>query len=101
MSLVAEAHRRGIKGLRRGLYYKGKPTEDKKGNPIFEKHYSDKMLEMLLTRYVPEFGKKQVEVTSKVDFDIEGVDLSKLTTKQRDLFRTLLEAATTEEDEKE
>jgi len=98
-SLVAEAHRRGIKGLRRGLYYKGKPTRDDKNNPVFEKHYSDKMLELLLKRYIPEFNpKSELQVTEKVDFDIEGIDLSKLSAKQRKEFRKLIEAAAVEEE---
>lgn len=99
-SLVAEAHRRGIKGLRRGLYYKGKPTRDDKNNPVFEKHYSDKMLELLLKRYIPEFNpKSELQVTEKIDFDIEGIDLTKLTKKQREEFRKLVEAASVEEDD--
>lgn len=99
-SLVAAAHRRGIKGLRRGLYYKGRPTKDENGNPVFEKHYSDKMLELLLKRYIPEFNpKSELQVTEKIDFNLDGMDLSKLTKEQRNQFRKLVEAAATNDDE--
>ena len=98
MSLVAAAHKRGVKGLRRGLYYKGEPTVDASGNPVIEKHYSDKCLELLLKRYIPEFNpKEKVEVTEKVEFGIDGIDLSKLTKEQRKKFRELVEAAATDE----
>jgi hypothetical protein len=100
MDLVAAAHKRGVKGLRRGLYYKGEPTVDADGKPVVEKHYSDKMLELLLKRYIPEFNpKEKVEVTEKVDFDIEGIDLSKLNKEERKLFRKLVETAAVDEAE--
>lgn len=50
-SLEAEAHRRGVEGIPRSVYYKGEVVGE-------ERQYSDRILELQLKRHIPEYRDK-------------------------------------------
>ena len=50
-SLEAEAHRRGVEGIPRDIYYKGEVVG-------VERQYSDRILELKLKRHIPEYRDK-------------------------------------------
>lgn len=55
--LEAEAHRRGVEGVRRGVYYRGKLV-------AVEREYSDTLLLALMNAHMPEkYGRQRHEHT--------------------------------------
>ncbi|RLG44760.1 MAG: hypothetical protein DRN92_07500 [Thermoproteota archaeon] len=111
-TLIHEAYRRGVLGDKEALYFQGKPVliddpndkrkgkRKKKQIPAFKNNFSDKMLELLLKRYISEFNPKaQVEVVEKVNYEVDGMDLSKLTKDERKTLKKLITKSATEEDE--
>lgn len=92
-ALVAEAHRRAVDGVPEPIYYQGaRVTEgDDKRDAVVLK-YSDRMLELLLKRHIPEFrDRSTVDQNVKQEVTIQMADLGKLPREDRDQLRALLE----------
>lgn len=58
--LEAEAYRRAVDGIEKGVYYQGALV-------VSEQQYSDRMLELLLKRHIPAFRDKH-----QVDMNVNG-----------------------------
>lgn len=61
-SLESEAHRRAVDGVEKPVFYKGSRCDD--GDV---KEYSDRLLELMLKRHIPEFREKL-----QVDANVRG-----------------------------
>jgi hypothetical protein len=70
-TLEDEAVRRAYEGIRRPMYYRGKPvkTGGRRGRQVFEVEYSDTLLLALLKRFRPALYRDKVvaEVTGSID----------------------------------
>jgi len=55
--LEMEARRRAVEGVEQPVLYAGKPVHDDEGDPITVRHYSDRLLELLLKARRPESFK--------------------------------------------
>jgi len=74
-ALEAEARRRAVEGVRRGIYYQGERVDT-------ELHFSDRMLEILLKANKPEKFRERFEHTGHLtgtftDYVIEANKLDK------------------------
>ena len=56
-ALEMEARRRAVDGVEQPVLYAGKPVHDDGGDPITVRHYSDRLLELLLKARRPESFK--------------------------------------------
>jgi|SRR5579859_2558218 len=56
-ALEMEARRRAVEGVEQPVLYAGKPVHDDGGDPITVRHYSDRLLELLLKARRPESFK--------------------------------------------
>lgn len=99
-SLVKEAHRRGVEGVSEPVWYRGVRAHDgvnpdtNEPIPATVQKYSDKMLELLLKRHIPEFRDR---VTVDQNTSIKGglavglADLDDLSPAGRAKLRELLD----------
>jgi hypothetical protein len=60
-ALELEARRRAVDGVEQPVLYAGKPAHDDGGAPITIRHYSDRLLELLLKARRPESFKPSDE----------------------------------------
>lgn len=67
--LEDEAYRRAVKGINKGIYYKGEEV-------AIEKEYSDSLLQMLLRANCPEKYKQVVDSTVKTDITVKSENLT-------------------------
>ncbi|MDB5363478.1 MAG: hypothetical protein JWO51_4775, partial [Rhodospirillales bacterium] len=56
-ALELEARRRAVEGVEQPVMYAGKPVHDDGGDPVTVRHYSDRLLELLLKARRPESFK--------------------------------------------
>lgn len=85
-TLVEEARRRAVDGIDKAVI--GGQFKDE--IILYEKQYSDRLLELMLKRHIPEFrDSSKVETSGNVTVH-HGIDLSKLTREERDMVRKLL-----------
>jgi len=71
-SLEDEAVRRALDGVRRPMYYRGKPVRSGRGRasrPVYEVEYSDQLLVLLLKRFRPQLYREHTvtEVSGSLD----------------------------------
>lgn len=93
-ALVQEAHRRAVDGVPEPVYYMGARVKEKDGKNAVVLKYSDRMLELLLKRHIPEFrDRSTVDSTVEHKGAIALSDLSELPKADRDQLRPLLERA--------
>lgn len=84
--LVQETYRRAVEGIDKAVI--GGQFKDE--IILYEKQYSDRLLELLLKRHIVEF-RDQSKVTTDGTVTVQhGIDLSKLTREERDMVRKLL-----------
>ncbi len=84
--LVAELHRRAVDGVDVAVI--GGQFKDE--IILYEKKYSDRLLELAVKRHVPEFrDQSKVEQSGAVTVH-HSIDLSALTREQRDMVRKLI-----------
>tara|TARA_R110000796_G_scaffold64044_1_gene148208 strand:+ start:648 stop:1220 length:573 start_codon:yes stop_codon:yes gene_type:complete len=93
--LVSEAHRRGVEGIRKPVFFQGKRAwdVDDDGDPIpaFVEEYDSALLLALLKRWIPEFKEKQIVENRNLNVDMGLADLEELTLDQQEKLRELLE----------
>lgn len=94
--LIAEAHRRGVEGTKKPIFFQGKRVtdgEDEEGNPIpaFIREYDTPLLIALLKRWCPEFKDKQIVENRNLNVDMGLADLESLTPEQQAKLRELLD----------
>jgi len=53
-ALELEARRRAVDGVEQPVLYAGKPVHDESGDPVTVRHYSDRLLELLLKARRPD-----------------------------------------------
>ena len=58
--LEEEAARRAVDGSKKLVLWNGRPVLDHQGQPIFEVQYSDRLLELLLKRHLPEVYREKL-----------------------------------------
>ena len=58
--LEEEATRRAVEGCKKLVLHNGKPVLDDQGQPIVEVQYSDRLLELLLKRHLPEVYREKL-----------------------------------------
>lgn len=83
-----EAHRRGVEGTRKAVYYKGERI-DKPGDVL---EFSDRMLELLLKRHDPSFRDRSTVENLNANMDMGSLTLESLSPEQRQKLRELLQA---------
>ena len=66
-ALELEARRRAVEGVEQPVLYAGKPVHDDLGDPVTVRHYSDRLLELLLKARRPE-SFKQTDEAQDADF---------------------------------
>jgi hypothetical protein len=91
--LVAEAHRRAVEGTDKPVVHEGAITDT-------YKVYSDRLLELMLKRHIPEFREKteaKVEHSGTVENHV--LNLADLTREERAALRVLAKAAKPETNE--
>jgi len=71
-SLEDEAVRRALEGVKRPMYYRGKPVRTgrgRSGRTVYEVEYSDQLLVLLLKRFRPQLYREHVtaEVSGTID----------------------------------
>jgi len=90
-ALVREAHRRAVEGVPEPVYYQGARVKEKDGREAVVLKYSDRMLELLLKRHIPEFrDRTTVDQTVKHEGRVELADLKQLPRDDRQVLRELL-----------
>lgn len=92
--LVQEAHRRGVEGVKKPLYFQGRRVfdVDEDGDPIpaFVREYDTTLLMALMKRWIPEFRDKQVVENRNLNVDMGVADLEQLSPEQREKIEELL-----------
>lgn len=86
-SILQRVRHRAFEGDEKPIYFKGKRVD--KGE---NREYSDRMLEMLAKRYIPEFREHTTVQNLNANVDLGSVDLSKLSPEQQQKLRELLQA---------
>ena len=93
--LVSEAHRRGVVGTKKPVFFQGKRAwdvdEDGEPIPAFVREYDTPLLLALLKRWVPEFKDKQIVETRNLNVDMGLADLETLSPEQQEKLRELLD----------
>jgi hypothetical protein len=68
----AEIHRRGVEGYEKPIVSMGRVVKGPDGEPLIERVYSDKLLELLAKARMPEYRDKgQLEVTGGIKITTE------------------------------
>ena len=95
LTLVKEAHRRAVDGVDRAVI----GGKDRDEVVHVERHYSDRLLELMLKRYIPEFrDKSTVEHAGAVGV-AQLPDMTKLSREERELVRRLVGASALPDDD--
>lgn len=85
--LIPAATERAVKGVRRGVYYRGRPALDENDNPVYENHYSDQLLLKLLEVLDPRFRTHTVQ---EIKASVGPAQIDELTPEQREKLEALL-----------
>ncbi len=93
--LVAEAHRRGVTGTEKPVFFQGKRAweEDEDGERTYSfiREYDTPLLIALLKRWCPEFKDKTIVENLNTNVDMGLADLESLTPDQQAKLRELLD----------
>jgi len=93
--LVSEAHRRGVEGTRKPVFFQGKRAVDvdENGEPCyaFVREYDTPLLIALLKRWCPEFKDKSIVENRNMNVDMGLADLESLSPEQQRKLRELLD----------
>lgn len=93
--LVSEAHRRGVQGTKKPVFFQGKRAwdvdEDGEPIPAFVREYDTPLLIALLKRWCPEFKDKQIVENRNLNVDMGLADLETLSPEQQVKLRELLD----------
>lgn len=95
LTLVKEAHRRAVEGVDRAVI----GGKDRDQIVHIEKHYSDRLLELMLKRHIPEFREKSTVEHAGAVGVAQLPDLTKLSREERELVRKLVGATALSDDE--